>query len=490
MRRSQTGSRGAKGSWRKQKKIRLAVVIALLLLVVSILLGVRIYKIKQMSSIQFESNDLVMGASLDSAYYTCTNQTGIFYLKGNFMHYCDYETKIDSVLCDKVNCTHAFFTCNAYAEDATAFGFLDGKIYIFIKNAQKNTYDLTEMTVSGGERKVIYSLGLGSYEEGAFYLNNFGENVYYGYGKAYFVAEYCEVGQDADDQTQLQLMMVDLTSGQAQVLAESKGYSLYHGMKLQAISDSKVIYSVNQNTEALSGEALEEMLAADSDKMEAMVEEIFPEESESNFWKEYLDQFYETYGVITTTDMTFTLQIYDIESGETATLWSGTCGYLYDGAGVPCGWWEPCFCVGWYENEIILNFWNFDESEDHSIQNELVAMSIRNGETDCEILLDDYYSLVGTSFGSMNHGIFDHGKILYLKRLEDQEKVEYAYYDLAQNKVVQNYIGTASDGVDILGETEKFFVCQMTKKDQSAVYLLDKDAYYNGDLDTAEYFLW
>lgn len=481
----------------RRKKIILVLVIAAV--IAGGILGVRHHQQPTAAvKIPIETNALVRGAvgstvgSFSGLYYMDVNKTGIFYIDEYKMYYLDYESGQSYVLCDKANCKHTSSSCGGYVPDMTGLAAYDGYLYAFAENKAENTYDLTRMSMNGQDRKVIASIEIGAYEAGEWYLTPDFSDIYYGYGRAYVPVEYVYIYPDEEygnGLSRIQLLAIDLNTGDMTVLAESEGMDLYHSLEFGLISQDKVVITREENPDALIGRELEQAIASgEVTGLQEMLNEI-PEDEQADYWQDDLYMFYGEYAVYRMTEMRFSLEVYDFSSGKITTLWNGDCGYGYDDKGQIQTWLSPYGCLGWYEDGFVT------QTREYGIENEktIRPLTIKRWDfsgTDGETLLEVSNGAVPMmSFGTVGNYVLDDGKIIYIEYLDDGENVQIYYYDLKTGQSVPLYQDVRDITFRFLGETKDCFIGDMVIGEDHNAYIIMKDDYYAGNLDEAKCLL-
>lgn len=484
------------------KKGRIKKIILLIVIAAVIVGGVLRVKHNQRltgsAEIPLETNELVRGAdgsmngSFSGLYYMNVNKTGIFYMEEYRMYYLDYESGQSYVLCDKVNCKHTSSSCGGYASGLFGLAAYNGYLYAFAENEAKNTYDLTRMSMNGQDRKVIASLDIGEYEAGKWCLTPNFYNIYYGYERAYVPVEYRYIYPEegyGNGLSRLQLLTIDLDTGDITVLTESEGMDLYHSLDFELISQDKVIITRKENPDALIGRELEQAIASgEVAGLQEMLDEI-PEEDRAEYWQDDLYMFYGEYAVYRMTEMRFSLEMYDFSSEKNTTLWSGNCEYIYDEDGQIQSWQTPYNCLGWYEDGFITQTYEY-EMEKGQIIRPLTIKKWDFSGGDGETLLEVSNGAVPImSFGTVGNYVLDDGKIIYMEYLDDGKNGQLYYYDPEAGQSVPLYQDVRDITFRFLGETEGYFIGDMITGDDHDAYIIAKDDYYAGNLDAAKWLL-
>lgn len=171
----------------KNKKIKWLIIIGIILLVLFFFKSCNgnIQDLKEMDETAFESPlEYTMGAG---HYYNWEKVTitegGLFYCSNHLLRFLSFQDFKRYILCSKSACLHNNKNCSAWYEmydDIQCMAVHNEKLYAFMRNKDKNTYDLTEMSLTATNREVITSLPIGEFKEGEWFLAGIGESYYCG----------------------------------------------------------------------------------------------------------------------------------------------------------------------------------------------------------------------------------------------------------------------------------------------------------------------
>lgn len=479
---------------KKRASIMLVCVIALVAIVAAV-----VYFNSKPKSLDNTSNistgkELVKGCSDSGIENASVNDTGLFYLNGNFMMYCDYASGDAYALCDQANCQHNDAFCGGYI-NGTAFAAYDGFLYAMLCSQNENAFILTRMDLNGQNRMAIASFDLGEYVEGAYTLERIGE-VYYGYGNAYIPLEYCLV-KSADSKygnglSILQLLIVDLSTGNKTLVTEHEGYDCYHNLEFSAILEDIVVYSFTESPDALVAEDLENaILSGGLDRLESMLAEL-PQDYVQASWLlgdvEGLYQFYMEDARYSLTEEYYQLYKYDVSSKEVSVLYEGVSNVLYsewaDGYWHPMGLWTPLLCEGWYEDDLIIRFRtprysdNGVSWDDYRVE----RWDLSSGAQELLLELSDGI-FAWSAFGSVGDYIHDGSKLIFNRRSKDGASADVYCYDIATGE--ESFLfhdNTPYMTYRFLGESTNDFITYSMSNGGYEVYIFSKEDYFKGDL--------
>ena len=440
--------------------------------------------------------ELVMGASRGGIYYMNVNDTGIFYLDGDFMKYCDYDSGKSYVVCDKANCLHVTSECGAYLKDAAAFAAYGGYLYAFVVNETENTYELLRMDMNGQNRRVVTSFDLGSYGENEWYLaSTFVGNVYYGYGRAYVPLEYKQMpgadGRSSNRPSRLQLVVVDLDTGAQKLLFEDEFLASEHSLEWSAISEDLVAITFIRNKDRLYGDALQQ--AVDAGELDYLYEMMDGLPSEwASLWNENdLALFYHHYASFFVTENKLSIYVYDFSSDTLTEVIQEPLSILFAENEFPAGWFQPVFICGLYEDSLLLC--RHERDETGTTFNTTLLRADRDGTLE-ELLQIDSGGPVSFYFGtaSASHQVLSDGTMIYTHRDENVDGVEIRCFDLTTGSDRLLYVDSCPNiTFRFLGETEDAYIGEMVTVDSSGTvssqgaFLIAKTDYLAGNLDAA-----
>ena len=313
-------------------KKKLWILFIIIIAAAGLLVCIRVKKGTSVTSLDsnITSNVLVRGGDGDNIYSMDVNKTGIFFVEDYVMKYCDYEAAETYVLCGRANCLHADSGCGAFVGNAAGLGQWNGKIYAFLLDTVKNRYELTEMSLTGQDRRVITTLEIGEYQVGNWVLTDLSydnKDIYYGYGKAFVSLEYSLVGNAesgyANNLSRQELLIIDLETGKTEKIAESVCYDLFHTLEFQLIDGDSAIYVLEEAPDALTGDDLMEAIENGTiSGLEEMYEAV-PEEDRQDIWEDDLYSFYLDYAVYRMVEKTSVIYRYDMGTGESMELCRG-----------------------------------------------------------------------------------------------------------------------------------------------------------------------
>lgn len=489
------------------KKRRISRKILILLVIAVAVIGGVLFCVRKREdsmkevSATIRTNEIVRGSNDSGAYYLDVNQTGIFYLDNGKMKYLDYETGKSYYICDKANCLHQNKNCGSYAVNFSGFAAYNGNLYAIRKDHQTNSYDLIRMEMNGTSRKVLATIdsrdfGKNKQEDGNLDLEY--EDIYYAYGKVYFQIQYSEneyfenaEGQSetvySNPETMIQIMCVDLEGGEKEVLAEATGAAIDTELELSLISEDKIIMVKKEAPEVLTGLEFEQKLndAVFVKQLKEMRESV-PEDQMQDSWKESLSAFYVEYAKYYMTNCTYSILVMNCGTGDVTTLAEQTCELWYDQKGTVQGFHTPYSILDWYEGDIIL--FSMDEKEGDIKDTKLWRWKL--SEKEPEKLMDiGNGSFPMMSFGTVKKYVHDGNELIYLIYCDDGENAEIQLYHLDTGKSEILYQDTKYVTFRFLGETQDFFIGDMVDGDHHGIYKIQKDDYYAGNLDKAEFLL-
>lgn len=483
------------------KKTLILVFIAVAIVGIIISFVKRSDKSMQEVSATINTNEIVRGSNESGAYYLDVNQTGIFYLDNGKMKYLDYATGKSYYICDKANCLHQNKSCGSYAVNFSGFGAYNGYLYAIRKDYQTNSYDLIRMEMNGTDRKVLATIdsrdfGKNKQDDGNLDLEY--EDIYYAYGKAYFQIKYSEneyfeseEGESetvySNPETMIQIMCIDLKSGEKKVLEEISGAATDTELELSLISENKIVMVKKEAPEVLTGLEFEQKLKDPVfvKQLQEMRDSV-PELQMQDSWKESLSAFYVEYAQYYLADCTYSILVMDCDTNEISTFTEQKCELWYDSDGVVQGFHTPYSVLDWYEGDIIL--FSMDEKEGDIKDTKLWRWKL--SEKEPEKLMDiGNGSFPMMSFGTVGRYVHDGNKLIYLTYCDDGENAEIQLYHLDTGDSENLYQDTKYVTFRFLGETEDSFIGDMVDGDNHGIYKIQKDDYYAGNLDKAEFLM-
>lgn len=410
----------------------------------------------------------ICGASeAKNEYAVC--EAGLFFLRNHNMQFYDREEKQVYVLCGKLNCRHNDSSCSAwYDQMGDAFGLAPhrGKVYVVIRNREKNTYDFTVMNLSGEERKVIASLDIGSYEEGNWVISGqYGEDIYYSGDMAWMVfqKEYVSDGQNSNIMG-TQSIGINLEDGTVTELNEVSLDSERDGLAFEAISENYVILSrENILDPKLSKEEFQRKYQKGEFTDPIFGEVDDPYDYYCNSWYPFSTRKSMDYLCYNVAEQTFKL----LETAEMRPL--------LDENGDINGALSRYLFSGWYQGNIVCE----KRLDDDSLIEELF-WDMDTGPKDPFLKFEEGGTLIVNNGGNVLECIINGSQLLYCKYLPE-ERAEIYMYDLETGGNRLLFEDDRQISFRIFGETED---CLWGKVNQGRdlCWILKED-YYNGRLD-------
>ena len=483
---------------RKKRVILLLIIVVVVIVIVMILLKRQSDGSMSEVNSSIETNEIVRGSNDSGAYYLDVNKTGIFYLDNGKMKYLDYGTKKSYYICDKANCLHQNKNCGSYATNFSGFGAYAGHLYAMRKDYQTNSYDFIQMEMNGTSRKVLATIDAGDFgknKQDGGTLDLEYEDIYYAYGKAYFQLKYSEdeVFENEEEseivysnpETIIQIMCIDLESGEKSVLSEISGTGIATELELALIGENKIVMVKKEAPEVLSGLEFEQKVKDESfaEQLKEMRDSV-PEAQMQDAWKESLSAFYMEYAQYYMADCTYSILVFDCNTNELSVLTEQKCELWYDANGMVGGYHTPYSILDWYEGDIIL----FSENGDNKNSKTLWRWKISESAPQ-ELLKVENGGFPMMSFGTVGNYVHDENKIIYLTYCDDGENADIKSYNLKTGESQNLYQDTKYVTFRFLGETEEYFVGDMVNNDDHGIYILSKDNYYLGNLSEAEFLM-
>ncbi len=441
--------------------------------------------------VDIASKDLVRAASEVSfvgAYYMEYLESGCVYIdESRFMHYFEYETGEDYILCTQSNCQHKDDSCAGMLESIKKLAYYDGMLYAFVYTEDTNTYDLIEMTIGGEGQKKLASIDAGEY--GDWFISEFAYNeVYFGYGNAYVELAY-DYYESVNDNgviqimKKIQLLVIDLSSGESEVICEVEGAEAYTSLEFQSITEDCIVIREAIAPDVLVGAEVEAAIAAgEYSDIDAMWNALSEEEQQEYADEEYF--FYTGYVVYNQYDQLCELLLYDVESGELTTLCSETATCFYDEEDNVEDWTSTCDCLGWYNDKLILRFVDC-ETEDRVVHMAIYQWDLSG--TEMELLYEGEDMNMSVSFfGSVETAIKDDGIFYYFENLEDGETMQVNCMNLATGESEALFVDSTTQSFRILYEGQEFYLGEIPDSVNTwGVYMISKSDYQNANWDGA-----
>lgn len=456
----------------KSKKWIFIGFIILLLVAAGIALMITLKKPTSISELGRElhtNNGLLRGSNGGGAYYLNANETGIFYLDSDRMHYIDYDNKNDYILCSRADCKHTDENCGAYIADAFGFCAVEDSLFAWVENPDGNTTDLLCMDMNGENRSVLTSISMGGHEVGEYELSQFNlSDVYYGFGKAYVTLTYYQVKPVSaltnNGFCKRQVVTIDLTTGEQSVLFEQEGVDLFFVLEIQAISSESIVFTVSAAPEG-EGKDIDAFNEADNSQYSS----------------------YESYYSDMMTNMNFSAYYYSFEDSSLVQFWDSPCAPYYGDDGQPEAWYDAFFCLGWYNGSLLACF---ETSTDSVTRTQTIQQyDPKTGLWNSMATLKNS-GLVMYSFGTVGNYILDGDKVFYIHYDDEPETTGcICYYDLKTHQNKELYSDAWNVTFRFSGEYQDFFIGDMMVNDKHGVYLLRKEDYFSGDLKRAELLL-
>jgi hypothetical protein len=459
--------------FKSKKRIFIACLASLAIIVIIVAVIFAVKKPTSISDLKEElhtDNGLLRGSNGNGAYYLNTNETGIFYLDNNLMRYIDYKTKENYVLCSRADCKHNDENCGAYLANAFGFCAIEDQLFAWVENPENNTADLLRMDMDGENRSVLTSVSMGGHEVGEYELSQFNlSDIYYGFGKAYAVLTYYQVKPatsiSMNGPCKRQVVTVDLATGKQSILFEQEGVDLFFILKIQAISPENIVCTVN---EVSDGKDLDAFNEADNHELQ----------------EKYSD--YDSYYNDVITKMNFIAYDYNFEDCSLDQFFDSPCTTHYTN-GNPDTWYDPFFCLGWYENTLLACFETNDGNNTKSITLQQYNLASDSWNSIATI---ENSAIIMRSFGTVGNYILDDSKIFYMHYDAEPETTGYVcYYDLETHQTKELYEDAWNVTFRFSDEYQDYFVGDMMVNDKHGVYLIRKEDYYSGNLDQAELLL-
>ncbi|MGI6659064.1 MAG: hypothetical protein ACOX4N_06640 [Dethiobacteraceae bacterium] len=418
------------------------------------------------------SDDVVFGAgSFGFTYSVCEH--GLFYHKDNKLQYYDFAAKEKYILCDKANCSHANASCSAWYEnvhDATGLAMYGEKVYVIKLNSNSNKYELLSMDPTGNNQKVIYSLEIGDYRAGSWVLDSI-RYVYYAGGMAWLSADYQYIGEPAEESSDF--------SDSAHTLII--GINLQDGtsITLNELSEAKAAYQL----ELVAKDYI--VLRKDWQALEQLSQKAFAEAYEQGEFAEFssaADPYYE-YQVWYQdhSEPMYLYLIYDLRTGEVTEFERGKYKLNYDEDGHVGGVLPKYIFTGTYDGKLIYTVSDYEKN------NSLYTLDVKNNEREQLLAIENGGTLVTAMLGGVISSIIDGNKILYCLYTE-QEKADILYYDLQTKEHVALFQDDRRITFRLIGETSTKLIGIIYNPItyNPTVYSIDKEDYYQGNLNAAE----
>uniref|UniRef100_UPI0040561662 hypothetical protein n=1 Tax=Agathobacter sp. TaxID=2021311 RepID=UPI0040561662 len=422
---------------------------------------------KKMDETAFESPlEYTMGAG---HYYNSEKVTitegGLFYCSNHLLRFLNFEDFKKYILCSKAACLHNSDSCSAWYEmydDIQCMAVHNERMYAFFKNKDKNTYDLTEMSLTATERKVIVSLPIGEFETGEWSIAGIGESYYCGNMLwADIVRQY--VFDDGVAVEINQCIGINLETGEQTVFGEEELHYRNSNWKYWGIGEDKVILVEQKYAE----EPLypEEFFTAYEQSPESFILGPY-----SVYKEEEIAKHTRYYAYLLYASQIYDFYIYDVKTGE-MKFWMQEEPYeRYDEFGAAALRTTTYHFEGWEDEDTIIVC---DYTK--GIDGELIYLVDLNSYEWTLLFSINDGGIIGNEKG---HFMED---IPYLEYI-DEETTHIYRFNKETNETEFLFADKRGGSLFILGETSKYYIGYLN----DALSVIEKEDYYAGRLDEAK----
>lgn len=241
---------------RRRRAILLSVVFVTVAAVLLILL-VRYRRIAPDVISETDTGTLTIGVD-EARPRLCVSENGILYGKNQLIYYVDLATKTEYVLCDEINCTHLTSRCSArYGDKMRGLAQHGNRIYLF-DQSMNGDCRLIRMDTSGNQRKTLAEFPQGDFTPGSRYLY-YVYNAYYCGNYAWAELYYGYMEEDGKETQQIQCVAVDLESGEVTELTPLEDI----GVRYQFVAITEDYVMIYKGWNEHSADAMEAYLLYD-----------------------------------------------------------------------------------------------------------------------------------------------------------------------------------------------------------------------------------
>ncbi len=173
--------------------------------------------------------------------------------------------------------------------------------------------------------------------------------------------------------------------------------------------------------------------------------------------------------------------IYDLRTGEVTEFERGKYKLNYDEDGHVGGVLPKYIFTGTYDGKLIYTVSDYEKN------NSLYTLDVKNNEREQLLAIENGGTLVTAMLGGVISSIIDGNKILYCLYTE-QEKADILYYDLQTKEHVALFQDDRRITFRLIGETSTKLIGIIYNPItyNPTVYSIDKEDYYQGNLNAAE----